>query len=525
MRSLRRAAFFVAVLASSLSFFAVACGNAETPHPPPAPSGPEGDSSVSLPDTAFPPPLDSGKADTSVPDATPDVGCVTGDGGAVVVSPASLSFGSGGLVNCGTQATPQVITVTNNSCSMFTWTGTLTSGASYYMLSPAMGMLAAGQSQMVQVVPAPIPQASAVTSDLYEGTVSITTTAPNDSGHIIQLHMTAQGVILASSLGGQTLAFGGVSIGTTASSQFSVSNNGNIATTASFGVGSTFFSVTGSFPIAANQSVAPSVTFKPMNTQMYTDTIIITVPTGTPLCGPLPMNTQITGIGTTGVAVSPTNLAFGLVKCGGVAAAYQTTTLTNTGANMHYTPTFALGVNSPYTLQDSTGAALTPGVPIALAAGGMATLRVVPNPISKPASTVADAFADTLTITTDSSGDAPHNVSLHETAQGAVFTMSPASIASSGMAGFQYFLPFSVSNIGNYSAGYTLSVSDNATPHYMSNLTGGTLSANTTENGILTVTAPPSMTQSTGTISLSPNAGDVLCADAPPNMPVSMTGQ
>src|ERR1019366_2062407 len=145
------------------------------------------------------------------------------EGGAVVTT-TSVSFGDGGLVGCGTQAQPQTITIDNNTCAPIMFTTTLTSGGMFYGVTPNMGMVPALMSQTVTVNPNPIPQISAVTPDLYEGTLSISTTAPGDPGHIVQLHMTAYGAILASPQFGTTLAFPPVSIGLTASTQFSVTN-------------------------------------------------------------------------------------------------------------------------------------------------------------------------------------------------------------------------------------------------------------------------------------------------------------
>lgn len=448
----------------------------------------------------------------------------TGTNGTASVSPSSVSFGNAGLVDCGTQAASQLVTISNAGNAPFNWTATLTSGASYYSVSPPMGTVQPSGSQTLQVVPNPLPQASAVTPDLYGGTVSITTTAANDSVHIVQLHQTAHGVILSSTLGGQTLAFGGVSIGQTASSQFSVSNNGNAPTTITFAHGSSAFTVSSGFPIAASQSVAPTVTFSPTAIQSYTDTVIMTVPSGTALCGPVPANTGLTGTGTTGVSVAPTSLDFGLVSCGLGAAPYQTTTISNTGPNMTYTPTFAAGANSPYTLADNTGAAITPGNPIALAAGTSATLRIVPKPIAAPASTSPDAFADTLTITTSSAGDSPHNIALHQTARGAVLVLSPAAISTSAPQGLEVFVGFSVTNSGNYSVGYTLQIMGPANA-FSSNLTGGTVVGGGVQNGTLTCTGPLKGTQAVGSLQITPNAGSILCADPPPNMPLSIVGQ
>jgi hypothetical protein len=471
--------------------------------------------------------------DGGTSEAEAEASCEPAGDGGVGVSPASLSFGDGGEVPCGTQATAQMVTIANSSCAPITFQAQVTSGGGLYAITPSQGTIPPLSQQPLTINPAPIPQKSLVTTDLYEGTLSITTNALGDPGHIVQLHMTAYGVILTSTVGGQTLAFGGVSIGKTGSAQFSVSNNGNADTSVSFAVGSAFFSVTPSFPIPANKSVAPQVTFSPTNVQPYTDAIITTVPANTPLCAPLPGNTQLTGSGTTGVDVQPTNLDFGLVQCGQPAAAYQTITVKNTGAAITYTPTFKLGANSPYTLaDDASGQAITPGNPIALGAASSTTVRVVPKQIPRPATTVADGYADTLTIVTTGPGDAPHNVSLHETAQGTIFTLSPSNIATSAATGFSTFANFQVGNTGNLSAAYTLAAATTQGPPntFSTNLTGGTLGPGAGANGILTCVGPPpvgeaSTAQALGTLTLAPAAGTILCADVPPPMPLSITNR
>jgi hypothetical protein len=450
-------------------------------------------------------------------------------------------FGDGGLVGCGTTAQAQSITITNNTCEPFTFTNTVTSGGSNYAVTPAMGTVPALMSQSVTVSPTGIPAISAVTPDLYQGTLTITTTAPGDSGHIVLLHQTAYGVILTSTEFGATLAFGGVSIGQTASSQYSVTNTGNAPTTVSFAVGSTHFAIgtadggAPSFNIAANQSVAPVVTFSPTVVQPYTDTVNTTVMPGTPLCAAPPATTLLTGQGTTGVSVQPTNLDFGLIQCGQPAAAYQTITITNTGTAITYTPSFNLGINSPYTLADNaTGNPIVAGNPVNLGAASSTTIRVVPKQILNPASTAADGYLDTLTITTTGAGDAPHNVSLHETAQGTIFTLQPLSMSLSGIApGITEFENFTVGNTGSLAAGYTLATAVSQGPvgtFTLPGLSSGNLSPNTTEMGVLYVKGPTpegeaatGSEQALGTMTLTPNAGTILCADPPPPMPLSLT--
>jgi hypothetical protein len=488
--------------------------------------------------------VDHYTAPETAPDTGPDVvdtGPDASDGEAeaacqpigeagVTVSANSLSFGDGGQVGCGTQAPPIAVTLNNDTCEPVTFTGTVSSGTSYYTITPATGPVPALGSQPIQVVPNPIPQTSAVTPDLYEGTVSITTTAPGDTAHIVQLHQTAYGAIITSTQFGNTLAFNGVPIGQTASAQFSVSNTGNASADVSFAVGSQFFTVSPTFTITPTKPATPQVTFSPLNVQPYGDTITTTVAGGTPLCAPPPPTTPLTGNGTTGILVSPVSLDFGLVQCGQPAAAYQTTMITNTGAACTYTLTFVKGINSPFTLaDDATGNPITPGVPVNLGASSKATIRVVPKQILNPATTTTDGYSDTLTVTTTGPGDSPHPIALHETAQGAIFQLSPASISTSAN-GTTVFENFSVGNVGNLAAGYTLAAATTQGPKttFSSNLTSGTLAAGATAPGVLTCVGPPTpdgggTVQYLGTLTLTPNAGTVLCADPPPPMPLSIT--
>ena len=227
------------------------------------------------------------------------------------------------------QAGSETVTIQNLGNAPFNWTATRSSGAAFYSLSPSSGTVPAMTSATFQVVPATIPQTSAVTSDLYAGTVEVTTTAVNDSVHIIQLHETARGAILVSSLAA-TLPFGAVKLGTTSSQQFSVTNNGNVATTANFAVGSAVYAVTASAMLDKNQTKAPSVSFSPTAVQPYADTLVMTSTVGVPRCAPLPGSTALTGSGTTAVSVAPSSLNFGLVDCK-TKAGYQTVTISNAG--------------------------------------------------------------------------------------------------------------------------------------------------------------------------------------------------
>jgi Abnormal spindle-like microcephaly-assoc'd, ASPM-SPD-2-Hydin len=511
------------VLASAVSFALLAtlhCGGDSSP--PPALGTPDaGGVSDAAVDAA--PPQPDAMADAS-PDAS-EAGL-----GAATVSPTDLKFGAmnDGLVDCGSQALPKTVTLTNNGSASFTFTVSLTAGMTYYTFSPANGTLPPGASQPIQVIPSPIPSTSSVTPDLYQGSLLITTTATGDAAHVVALHQTARGAILRSTVGGMNVAFGGVAIGQMASSQFSVTNDGNVPTQITLTTGSAAFAVTSPFNVTPSQSVAPTITFSPTMVQPYTDTLILSAPSGTKLCSPLPANTTITGTGTTAVSLNPTNLNFGIIQCGQAAAAAQTTTIRNTGPLMHWTPSFGKGVNSPYALTDMSNVPIVAGNQYTLAASSMVTINVVPKRIVAPASTAADAFADTLTITTDSPMDTPHNVSLHETAQGAVLVLAPTSIQNTAARGLSLFTPFQVQNTGTLPASWTIGVTKTSTfgGSFAINLSSGMLAGGTSANGTLTSTASSTQGEQTiGYIRLTPDTAAVMCSDPPPDMPISVLAQ
>jgi hypothetical protein len=482
------------------------------------------------PDVAVEPPPKE-----TAPETGPDVADVEAEptcvamldeaGSGAILTPDSLSFGTGGLVPCGTQATPLTLTLSNTTCASFTWTSSLSSGASY-TVSPAMGTLAPGVTQPIQITPSAIPTTSSVSAGLYDGTLSIMTSAANDTTHLVPLHMTAQGVILTTTVTGNAIAFGGVAVGETGTSQLTIANSGNISAPVTFSVTTPAFKVSSVPAITASNAATPTVTFSPTAVQAYTDTIVTSVPTGTATCAPMPTNIALSGSGTTGVSVSPTLLPFGLVFCGGTAAAYQTLTITNSGPTATFTPTFMSGAS--YTLTDGAGNAIPAGQPQTL--GATATIRVVPNAITIPSPTTVNGFGDALIISTTATGDVAHNITLTETAEGAIFTLSPPDIAVTVGGTASAFEGFTVSNTGNYAAAYTLTATPSGS--FSSNIPGGTLGAmgtgSATQTGTLTCTGAPlndagQGSQVLGQLTLTPAVGAVLCQDPPSPMPLSVS--
>jgi hypothetical protein len=417
---------------------------------------------------------------------------------------AAVSFGDNGFVPCGSAATSVPVSIANTGGQPLMWSAQISAGSMHYSVSPTSGTVAPGETSGFQIVPAPIPSPSAVTPDLYGGIITITTNAPNDTSHVIELHQTARGAIINSTLG-TTKDFGGVFVQQTAAYQFSLTNTGNVPAEIEIKTGSPVFGVVapdeaGSFPIVlgANGTAAPQVTFTPAATQSYTDTLVLSIAAdaNTPLCGPLPPNVTLTGSGTNTVRISTSTVDFGLTDCKTTAPA-RSLTITASGQGINYTTALTKGANTPYTISPASGF---------VAAQGMATITVTAKPIPYPATTTPNGFGDTLTITTDLPGDAAHVVSLNQTARGAVLQFSPLTITTRDSATGHYsFANFTVQNTGNYEGTFALGdgvdggagvVTNINAPAgtWSSNLVGGNLLGGSSVMGTLTVKAPPQTT-------------------------------
>lgn len=477
-------------------------------------------------DAPPPPPTDGGPTTVSI---------TTGDGGAA----NDISFGDNGLVNCGSAATSVPVAITNTGKATLQWTALLSAGATRYTLSPASGAVSPGGTATLQIIPAAIPATSEVTTDLYGGVVTIQTSATNDTTHVIQLHQTARGVILKSTLG-NALNFGSQAVSLTANSPFSLTNSGNIPAVVNLAVGSAAFGLlppNGApsipFTISANGTAAPTVTFSPTNVQNYVDTMITSLvqpdagaQVGT--CYPLPGSVTLAGSGNNTVVINPTNVDFGTTDCG-TTNTPKTVTLTNKGAAITFSTVLVKGVNSPFVVTPSSGS---------VAPNGVQVFTVTPSPVPKPSSTTPNGFGDVLTITTNDGTPTQHNVALNQTARGAILQFSPVAISTSGKAGLTVFATFAVGNAGNYPGTYKLGGGSQTTAvtqtsggsgTWESNLWDGNLVGGAGTTGTLSVVDPPAGAQYLGHIKLTiqPNsngAPTILCADPPPDLELSAIG-
>ena len=398
----------------------------------------------------------------------------SGIGAGPAVQPQSLDFG--GLCG-GPAAAPQSFTVSNNGNANMTWSMSDLQGAGkgFYTLAavPPPGLLGPGALSRVTVSPAPLASPLAnPTSTPYTAQVTITTDAPFDDPHVVQIQETPLGDQLSVSVG--NLRFGQFPIDkSTVARTFTVTNNANAGSPAASvslalgGAAAAAYSVTP----ATIANLAPSggvsspeaLVFSP--TSPVPSLATVSFSSGDSLCTPLPSPIVLSGTGTQGkVSVSPTTLTFGtdpndaagLVNCGSAGLA-QTFSVTNTGNQQFQITGLSLGqaANSPYAL---SGSATT--LPFLVPIGASTTITVTPKAI--PA-TVADPndpspFTDTLTVTTDATLDTPHAVALVMQARGAVIADTPLPTAwDFGTLGNGLIGKFSstITNTGNAGASIT----------------------------------------------------------------------
>jgi hypothetical protein len=476
------------------------------------------------------------------------------DGGTPGISPTTLNFG---FSTCGsaTPAAPQTFTIYNPSASSVTWTAALGKGAnSAFTLAPPMGTLTPGQSTPVTVTPLAVPQTSSTASNALGDIVNVTL---NNSSVNVALQETAQGAVLV--FNPTSAFFGSTPLGSPLTTYFEVENVGNVAvndvtltltgdpsftlpggtvtvvtapaatdggattdggTTTDASAGSDATAIVETEVADAGASPRSSIIFAPTSTNPVTGGVALSVGASDSLCAPLPAPLALSGTGTNGkVVVSPTSFIFSpdgvnqLVPCG-QAALPVTVSIQNIGnASFTWAGTLLHGNGTFYTLSSTGG----PVGPMATA-----TVTVTPRVVPATSSTAADAFADTLTITTNAVMDSPHTVALHETAQGAILSRSLGSLNFGNIAdGVTSTQSYTFSNTGNVDATLTLT---NGNPAFVQT-TPLMVSAGAGVFATESVSFQPTMTQTYSDIALLALETPVsLCAALPGNLTLSGNG-
>jgi hypothetical protein len=418
----------------------------------------------------------------------------SGLGGGPTVVPTSLVVGA----KCdGTVPTPQTFVVRNDGTADFTWSLALGTGVQFvdagspeaapplYQISanPAPGLLHPGGISTVTVSGTQIPKFGA-NPDLstYAAQVTITTDVPLDPPHVVSITENPLGDQITMT-GPTPLRFGQIPIGTSIPQNLVVTNfatAGSPAANLSFVLSSTVDGGASAYtvtpPAYANlasgigASTRETVTFAPTAAMSYPATL--TIDTGNdPVCTPLPPPLTLSGTGTNGhVAVSAVSITFGsdptdpagLVNCGLQGLAH-TFTVTNVGNQAFNLTGLALGLGAASPYQVSGAGTLPATLPI----GGGVTITVTPTTMPKNVATPNDntPFKDTLTITTDATGDTPHTVGLVMQARGAVIVDAPITTNwPFGTVSFGSIGTFtnSITNSGN--SGVTIGITGLAHP-------------------------------------------------------------
>jgi hypothetical protein len=423
-----------------------------------------------------------------------------GTNGGVALSANSVDFG---FTDCGTTATSKTVTLTNSGNAPLKWTALLGKNPSPYSLSqPSFGSLAAGAKVDIVLTPGAIPQTSTTAVDAFADALTISTDVTNDNPHVIPLHQTAHGAVLA--LNPTALDFGNVPVTKTSTAAFDVVNTGNGAASYTLTSDNPTFTVAGPVQVAGGASSTLTATFAPGNSATTQNgKVALGVAPSTVLCSPLPSALQVTGTGTTGaITISPASLNFGNVNCG-ASAGPKTVTISNggTAAFNLKTPVLGKGADASYTVALSA---------TSVPPGGAVTMTVTPKAIPAQSATTPNLYGDSITLETDIAGDTTHLVGLSETAEGAIFAISTSTLTFSNTpVGATTTTQFTVTNTGNHPTPVSFVV---ANPVFA--IAGQTVQGNSSY--FANATFSPSAAQSyNDNATFTIPAGSPLCAPLP----------
>ncbi len=438
-----------------------------------------------------------------------------------MTSPAAITLGAGpvidfGLAECGGAApASSTFTVQNTGGSPVHYSLSLSATTVFQIVGATSGDVDAGASANVTLATTAVP-ASATAGQVDQAMLTVTTDAPSLPTAQITLKRTAEGATLT--LSPATAAFGDVPVSATSQPlSLVLTNTGNEAASVAIAAPtSPAFSLTGAGSAPASLAPGASVpmlaaTFAPTTMGPASATSALAV-TGA-VCGMSVTSIPMTGNGVTGVvAVTPGTLDFKSVDCG-QSAQPQTVMVTNSGtASFNFKAVMLLGASSPYAISPATGT---------VAAGASVPVTVTPNPIPAVASVAANAFGDTLQITTDVVGDANHDVTLTETAQGAVLALNKTSIPFGNVTLLQTMSsPFTITNTGTLPA--TVSLKATGAAFGVAPTTATTLTAGGSPLAGSATFTPTVLGSQSGSIAITTGATDVVCS--PPLGPIGLSG-
>ncbi|MGD0304910.1 MAG: choice-of-anchor D domain-containing protein [Candidatus Acidiferrales bacterium] len=398
---------------------------------------------------------------------------------AISVSPATINFGS---IAVGT-GWMQPVTVTNDGTKPVTISKISVSGTGFTiggLAAPAT--LAAGQTAQVDVA------FKASASGASTGAVTISSNADDPTTTI---PLNGQGVSSSLALSPDSINFGSVAMGTTATQTVKITNSGSASATISnvsvTGNGVTLSGLTLPATVAAGQSASVTATFKPTSTSTESGALTVTASGSSS-----PLTADWTGSGNaSALTITPSSVSFGNVTVGSDAT--QTIKLANSGSatitisslGVSGSGMSASGLTTPYTLGagksatftaqfkptsaasnsgaitiDSNAASNSASIPLS-GKGVTSNVALSPNTTSLSFGSVKSGSAATQAVTITSTGNANANIS-SVSVSGTGFSLSGSGSAETltPNQSAQFTVNFDPKSSGNATG--TLSITSNA---------------------------------------------------------------
>ena len=370
----------------------------------------------------------------------------TGTFAAVTVAPGTLPFGT---TTCGSPAAPfQTVTITNAYDYVVPYTSALAVGTAY-TLTNASGNVPAGGHATITVTPKAIAAPASVAPGAFDDTLTVTPTAPGTTATPVALTQSASGAILVISMG--TTNFANVQANQTGTLPFTVTNSGNLNAPLTLGTTGSGYdaSFTTAASAAANGGTAKgNATFSPEVLGVTSGTLKVT--TTSAQCGTPPAAVALTANGQGPVAGVPSGTVDFAVTCGGGAAASQNVTISNT------TGTAALTFSN---VKSTKGLFTIVSVPASIAAGTSGSIVIAAKAAVIGSMLGGQAYADTLTFSTNELGTPSYTVNVSVAVSGANLAfVNGAGAPFSGIFDFTTCspdVPFGVTNTGNLPATVT----------------------------------------------------------------------
>ncbi|MGA9142556.1 MAG: choice-of-anchor D domain-containing protein [Candidatus Acidiferrales bacterium] len=410
--------------------------------------------------------------------------------GILSASASSLSFGNVSVGNTKTQS----VTITNTGTVAVNVSQATITGAGYTVIggSPSTS-IAVGQTSTLQIQLAPL------TSGVNNGSLSVVSDASNSP---LTIALTGTGTASVLTMSPETLQFGNVKVGQSATQSVKLTNSGNVDLVVNLAqISGTGFGMTGlSLPatISAGKSISFNVQFTPPSAQGMTGSIKFTDNASNS-----PQGLTLAGAGTAANATltaNPGSFAFGNVALGSNAT--QTITLTNSG-------TTSIAISQA--AASGTGFSITGLNPMTLNASQTTTFT------AKFAPAAAGSATGAITITSNAT-NSTLTIGLSGTGTQGHLTANPASVSfGSLVVGSNASVSVTLTNSGTGNVSITEGTAS-GTGFTMSDLAATTLTAGQSTSFTVKY-APTTAGASTGNVSITSNA-----PGSPLAIPLSGTG-